>query len=320
MSNSYEDLNLILNSLVNEGKLSSSQADLILEKYATNEEVRDSRSSVLAEIAGYLGGVFVVIATTIATANKWDAFTQMQRGLLFGVIASALFVIGFFTGLKTPVRARLSGLMFALSAGSAAATTAIFNSNSNSPIFATLVGSVFALIGYYYVKSLVGHIVLFGFISILGLIVISDLLPTDSYEQLILAAYLFTLGIVWTYFTYKNFLKKQIGYFFGGTTLFTATQVLFFQEQQLFSYLTMALVAVSLTMLYIRIQSWPLVFIAVLTTTVGVGEFVAGTLGGSLGGVMGLFAAGTSLVISSLFALRNKKRFNENGRYENVQE
>ena len=38
MSNSYEDLNLILNSLVNEGKLSSSQADLILEKYATNQQ------------------------------------------------------------------------------------------------------------------------------------------------------------------------------------------------------------------------------------------------------------------------------------------
>jgi hypothetical protein len=152
------------------------------------------------------------------------------------------------------------------------------------------------------------------------MIVISDLLPTASYEQLILAAYLFTLGILWTYFTYKNFLKKQIGYFFGGTTLFTATQVLFFHEQQLFSYLTMALVAVSLTMLYIRIQSWPLVFIAVLTTTVGVGEFVAGTLGGSLGGVMGLFAAGTSLVISSLFALRNKKKFNEDGRYDNAQE
>jgi hypothetical protein len=45
----------------------------------------------------------------------------------------------------------------------------------------------------------------------------------------------------------------------------------------------------------------------VLTTTVGVGEFVAETLGGSLGAVLGLFAAGTALVTSSLLALRNKR-------------
>jgi hypothetical protein len=51
------------------------------------------------------------------------------------------------------------------------------------------------------------------------------------------------------------------------------------------------------------------VLTAVLTTTVGVGEFVAETLGGSLGAALGLFAAGAALVTSSLLALRNKREF-----------
>ena len=59
--------------------------------------------------------------------------------------------------------------------------------------------------------------------------------------------------------------------------------------------------------LYLRVHAWPLVLTAVLTTTGGVGEFVAETLGGSVGAALGLFAAGAALVTSSLLALRNKR-------------
>ena len=69
----------------------------------------------------------------------------------------------------------------------------------------------------------------------------------------------------------------------------------------------MIAVAGATAWLYLRVHAWPLVLTAVLTTTVGVGEFVAETLGGSLGAALGLFAAGAALVTSSLLALRNKR-------------
>jgi hypothetical protein len=163
------------------------------------------------------------------------------------------------------------------------------------------------MIGYYIVQTFVGHVVLFGYIFITGIMALSDLIPDGAGMQIFVGGYLLALGGVWVYFSYRTYLDGILGYFFGGGTLFIATQVLFLQREHLISYLSMVVVAGATAWLYLRVHAWPLVLTAVLTTTVGVGEFVARTLGGSLGAALGLFAAGAALVTSSLLALRNKR-------------
>ena len=105
-------LDAALDALVHDGSLSPAQADLVRAQYQVTDEPTDSRKSVLAEIAGYLGGAFVVIAVTIVTARQWEAFTQVQRGILFGALAIALFALGLFVGTSTAVKSRLAGLLF----------------------------------------------------------------------------------------------------------------------------------------------------------------------------------------------------------------
>ncbi len=129
----------------------------------------------------------------------------------------------------------------------------------------------------------------------------------DAGMQIFIGGYFLVLGGAWIFFTYRKYLDGILGYFFGGGTLFIATQVLFIDAEHLISYLSMIAVAGATAWLYLRVHAWPLVLTAVLTTTVGVGEFVAETLGGSLGAALGLFAAGAALVTSSLLALRNKR-------------
>jgi len=300
-------LDAALVALVHDGSLSVDQADLVRTQYQSIEEPTDSRKSVLAEIAGYLGGAFVVIAVTIVTARQWEAFTELQRGILFGALAIALFALGTFVGTSTAVKSRLAGLLFGLAAASTTGTVAIFDPNRSTPTIAFLAGTAIAMIGYYIVQTFVGHVVLFGYIFITGLMALSDLIPDGAGMQLYIGGYLLALGGVWVYFTYRKYLDGVLGYFFGGGTLFIATQVLFFQTEHFISYLSMLAVATSTAWLYLRVHAWPLVLTAVLTTTVGVGEFVAETLGGSLGAALGLFAAGAALVTSSLLALRNKR-------------
>jgi len=300
-------LDAALDALVHDGSLSADQADLVRMQYQSTEEPTDSRKSVLAEIAGYLGGAFVVIAVTIVTARQWEAFTELQRGILFGALAIALFALGTYVGTSTAVKSRLSGLLFGLAAASTTGTVAIFDPNRSTPTIAFLAGTAIAMIGYYIVQTFVGHVVLFGYIFITGLMALSDLIPDGAGMQLYIGGYLLALGGVWVYFTYRKYLDGVLGYFFGGGTLFIATQVLFFQTEHFISYLSMLAVATSTAWLYLRVHAWPLVLTAVLTTTVGVGEFVAETLGGSLGAALGLFAAGAALVTSSLLALRNKR-------------
>ena len=302
-------LDAALEALVHDGSLSADQADLVRTQYEVTEEPSDSRKSVLAEIAGYLGGAFVVIAVTIVTARQWVAFTELQRGILFGALAIALFVLGTFVGTSTAVKSRLSGVLFGLAAVSTTGTIAVLSSQQVTPTLAFLGGTAVALIGFSRVQSVVGHAVLFGYIFISGSLVISELSFDGTYPeaQLFIGLFYLLLGGVWNYFTYKEFLDRVLGYVFGGATLFIATQVLFFRTEHLLSYLSMIAVAGTTAWLYLRVHAWPLVLTAVLTTTVGVGEFVAETLGGSLGAALGLFAAGAALVTSSLLALRNKR-------------
>jgi hypothetical protein len=302
-------LDAALVALVHDGSLSADQADLVRTQYQVTEEPSDSRKSVLAEIAGYLGGAFVVIAVTIVTARQWVAFTELQRGILFGALAIALFALGTYVGTSTAVKSRLSGLLFGLAAASTTGTMVIFDSNRSTPTIAFLAGTAIALLGYYIVQTFVGHVILFGYIFITGIMAVSDLTPDNSDVQFLVGGYLLLLGGAWVYFTYRKYLDGVLGYFFGGGTLFIATQVLFLQTEHLISYLSMVAVAGTTAWLYLRVHAWPLVLTAVLTTTVGVGEFVAETLGGSLGAALGLFAAGAALVTSSLLALRNKREF-----------
>jgi len=302
-------LDAALVALVHDGSLSADQAHLVRTQYESIEEPADSRKSVLAEIAGYLGGAFVVIAVTIVTARQWVAFTELQRGILFGALAIALFALGTYVGTSTAVKSRLSGLLFGLAAASTTGTMVVFDSNRSTPTIAFLAGTAIALLGYYIVQTFVGHVILFGYIFITGIMAVSDLTPDNSDVQFLVGGYFLLLGGAWVYFTYRKYLDGVLGYFFGGGTLFIATQVLFLQTEHLISYLSMVAVAGTTAWLYLRVHAWPLVLTAVLTTTVGVGEFVAETLGGSLGAALGLFAAGAALVTSSLLALRNKREF-----------
>jgi hypothetical protein len=300
-------LDAALDALVHDGSLSAAQADLVRTQYQATEEPTDSRKNVLAEIAGYLGGAFVVIAVTIVTARQWEAFTELQRGILFGALAVTLFALALFVGTSTAVKSRLAGLLFGLAAASTTGTIAIIDPNRDAPTLAFLAGTAIALIGYYIVQTFVGHVVLYGYIFITGIMALSDLTPDNVGMELFVGSYFLVLGGAWTFFTYRKYVDGTLGYIFGGGTLFIATQVLFVQSEHLISYLSMIVVASATAWLYLRVHAWPLVLTAVLTTTVGVGEFVAETLGGSVGSALGLFAAGAALVTSSLLALRNKR-------------
>jgi hypothetical protein len=300
-------LDAALDGLVHDGSLSADQAELVRQRFESTPAQSDSRKSVLAEIAGYIGGAFLVIAIAIITENRWEAFTDVQRGVLFGALAVILFALALYVGSATGVKARLSGVLYGLSAASTTATIAIFDSTDYEPTLAFLGGTTIALIGFYLVRSFVGHATLFGFLFISGIMAISDLVSLGNQTAIFIGIYFALLGSGWLALTYFKFVDEFLGYIFGGATLFISTQVFFIDSQRVVSYLLMIYVASLTTWLYLRVNRWPILLTAVLTTTVGVGEFVASTLGGSLGSALGLFAAGAALVTSSLLALRNKR-------------
>ena len=54
-------LEAALDGLVHDGSLSASQAELVRLRYESTDAPSDSRTSVLAEIAGYVGEHFLLL-------------------------------------------------------------------------------------------------------------------------------------------------------------------------------------------------------------------------------------------------------------------
>ena len=99
-------------------------------------------------------------------------------------------------------------------------------------------------------------------------------------------------------------ISSLLGYLISAATLFLAAQFLFVTDNPLVSYLVSIAAAIALGWIFLQERRWPLMLGVVLITTFTVGEFVGSTLGGSIGALLGLFAAGVALISTSLIAMR----------------
>lgn len=95
-------LNRALNELISEGKVSAELADEIRIKYQASEngplseiEEAQSRRSILAEIGGYLGGIFTTVAAVIVLSTQWERLTKAGQVSIFLALALFLGVIAY---------------------------------------------------------------------------------------------------------------------------------------------------------------------------------------------------------------------------------
>lgn len=68
----------VLQSLVSEGALTAEQSQLVNNRFEALEGT-ESRKSIFAEIAAYLGGAFVIIAAIFLAATIWDEAPRPAR-------------------------------------------------------------------------------------------------------------------------------------------------------------------------------------------------------------------------------------------------
>ncbi len=103
-------------------------------------------------------------------------------------------------------------------------------------------------------------------------------------------------------------IDQTLAYLISAATYFIAIQFLFVTDHRLLSYLLAIAIAPALAYLFLIDRRWPLLLGAVAITTLTAGEFVAATLGGSLGALLGLLTAGIALITTSMLAIRKAQR------------
>lgn len=268
-----------------------------------------SRKSIFAEIAAYLGGAFTLIATISLAATIWDEAPRAVRVGSLSTLTVLLLITSHFLSDINPMRLRLTSV---LSLGAAISATAAivfsYDSGDSSPWGPFTAGAVIALYSFIRYRHEILHIGSFGYLFITGFLILGELTAIEPEESIAYPMYWVILASIWLYSAYLKVIDQTLAYLLGAGTLFIATQFLFLTNHRLLSYLFAIVTAFALAALFIRDRRWPLLFGAVVVTTFTSGEFVAATLGGSLGALLGLLVAGIALITTSMLAIGKAQR------------
>jgi hypothetical protein len=301
---STDRLDKALSRLIEEGSMSSEQGALLRQAYLEGDDRSESRISVFAEIAIYLGGAFVVFASTLIVGSKWQQSPMVLRTGLLALLAIGLAALAIFLGDKNAMRLRLTSVLSMGSAVAATGAVAIALNVDGAPWLPFSVGTAIALFFFIRHQHEILHIGTYGYLFITGLLILGAITGTEPEDSIVYAFYWVILASIWIYLSMTRMIEPLLGYLVSAATLFLAVQFLFISDNRIASYLVSIAAAITLGWIFLQERRWPLMLGVVLITTFTVGEFVGSTLGGSIGALIGLFAAGVALISTSLYAMR----------------
>ena len=307
MQEGSKRLQEVLRSLVNEGSLTQDQSELVGSRFSALDG-SDSRKSIFAEIAAYLGGAFIVIAMIFLAAKTWDGAPRAVRVGSMATLSILLLTLSHFLGNVNAMRLRLTSVLSMGAAIAATATFAFLSEQKGAPWAPFLAGSVIATYSFIRYRHEILHIGAYGYLFITGFMVLGELTNIEPEDNVIYPMYWVILGTIWLYISFLKIVDQTLGYLISAATFFIATQFLFATDHRLVSYLVALVAAPTLAYLFLRDHRWPLLLGAVVITTFTACEFVAATLGGSLGALLGLLTAGIALITTSMVAIRKAQR------------
>ena len=306
-------LNRALNELISEGKVSAELADEIRIKYQANKngplseiEEAQSRRSILAEIGGYLGGIFTTVAAVIVLSTQWERLTKAGQVSIFIALALILGVIAYRLNYGKGAQRRVAGLLFPASALATTAAIGTIFGNDGPYSLAFLVGTLIALFGYLRVQTQFGHVALYvGLFS--TLVAANEQLFNRDLEYPLLLSWL-ALASLWLWLTLRLTLQEQFwGYLLSMGTYFIAAQYLQIEDQTLLYFLLSTLTTALGIWLYLQTRKWPLLIGALAIATFAVGTFIIDTFNGALGAALALLVGGLILIGGSVLALRSER-------------
>ena len=306
-------LDRALNDLVSEGKVSVELADEIRLKYQASEisvlddeDKTQSRRSILAEIGGYLGGIFTTVAAVIVLSTQWERLTKFGKVSIFAALALILGAVAYRLNYLKGAQRRVAGLLFPASALATTAAIGTIFGNDGPYSFAFLIGTLVSLFGYLRVQTQFGHVALYvGLFS--TVVAANEQLFNRDLEYPLLISWL-ALASLWLWLTLRLTLQEQFwGYLLSMGTYFIAAQYLQMEDETLPYFILSTLTTALGIWLYLQTRKWPLLIGALAIATFAVGTFIIDTFNGALGAALALLVGGLILIGGSVLALRSDK-------------
>ncbi len=281
-----------------------------------------------AELAGYIGGAFVLSAAGIFFNAQWENLARGEQvGLLAGItflLAGAAFSLGVtgagFPAMRLgaePVRRRLTGLLLTGAAASAGGAVgllfdeAVTGSDPTEVLlgFATLF--TLSLVGYLLAPTVVGQLGI-------GLgAVMTVLLGLDEVGELTgpkVGLGILAVGLVWLVLAERGAWREVASARVIGAALAVLgaqIPVMDFGDEAWIGYLASALVAAAAFGVYVARPAWPYLAAGVIAITLVVPEALLDWTDNALGPAGVLLVTGVTLILASLLGFRLRREVTE---------
>ena len=298
-----------LANLVSRGELRQEDAEKVEVEFANLNGSAGLRRKVVSEVGGYLGGLFIVIALLILVNGRWHHLSRLAQFGIFISMAVLIFGLSALIGILPGARSRLTGLLNV--AASTCVTVALITikiPDHRSVALAISMGWFLVLVTFLLNKTIFGEISLALFSIATGISTKILLSPHPRNNSYSIATTFFVVGTIWLFLSFKRFFNSTLGSAIGMSMLFISGQFMFNGDYRFVTYLIYMVTVGAASWLYSRRAEWPLLAGSVLTITVGTGEFVGETLGGSVGAALGLLSSGILFITGSTYSFRRAKR------------
>jgi hypothetical protein len=322
----------LVSALVDEGLIASTRRD---DAIGVVDRVLGGQSTQtgplkrrLAELAGYVGGAFVISAAAIFLTAQWDSLASGQRVLLLAGVALLLAVAGGAIGAATgagfsavrsgrePVRRRLTGALLTGAAASAAGAVGVLfdwqypDTDTGAALTGFAVLTVLSLIGYLVAPTVVGQLgVAAGAVTSVALVV-----EQSDGAGIAMGLGTIGLGLVWIVAAERGLWREIASARVIGCVLAVVgaqIPVWDLDDHRWVGYLALALVAAAAFATYVARPAWPYLAAGVIAVTLVIPEALIDWTDNALGPAGALLVAGLTLLAASLVGLRLRKELTE---------
>lgn len=313
------DLNQQLNHWLEDGIITTEQADLMRQSVATSpptpleEAVEERRIPIITEILGYVGVALAMWAVMFLVSEFWGNLSDWAQIALFAVVAIVLLAAGsVLRGTAEPAIRRLASVLWAGSVISLSGSTFIaFDSlaSLDPELTWTLVGAIAAAIGGLMLRlhpSVAQQVVLFAAVLTTAIALLS--FGPDP-EVFVFGFVVWAYGLVWMLVARSGLLQPQgAGMVLGAAAMLTGAQMTGAEgDLTTIGVLLGLATAGGLAGLGVMLRER----LPIILGGIGIFLFVPQAMfhffGDAMGGMFGLFASGLLLVGLAIWFGRHKE-------------
>jgi hypothetical protein len=302
-----------LEQWVAEGLITETQAARITaveEQPPPVETAPGHRTSLMTEALGYVGGVLVVVASTLLTAQFWSGMPVGLRLSLTGAAAALLLAVGAALPARSGTAAeRLRAAAWLLSSAAFAFLIGLFSvevlgwHDADAALLISAATALYASLLWLRLRSYLQQGVLFVALAATAAATLAEVAPAGPSGDGLPALGILVVGAVWLYLGFRNLLApRRFVLVLGGLGAVVGAST---AQMTDWGRVLGVLTVLGLVALALRVSDFALLAVGALGMFIVFPQVLMNWFPGAVAAPVALLLAGSLLVLAALRTMRH---------------